>query len=343
MIKSFDNIGYNGFNNETEVFSDEQLSGKVNQYALLSSIFDYDLEADGDFISLGVLKPLRKNSKDFIRCKINIDELTKERASRSRSIYIDVLDKINKSGNKFSEAQIVIGEFNNFLFLTNEKFGKKMNIYLEIEDSKDYNPERRNQISKTNRAVSAIDDATSRQDSRFSEEINLNPITKYCFGINNNLDVQVGLYGNKFVYNLFEKEYSIINDLIPDHNAIKQNEENLLKMVDYLNRTNVVGKTVDYIADVIDSELIRFENNINSSALFPEKERDNHTSGLYVLRFCYDDASKDKMDKVDEYIRDFIGAEEQFRVVYEGYRPNKENADAKPEKKIFVNILLCKK
>lgn len=343
MIKSFDNIGYNGFNNETEVFSDEQLSGKVNQYALLSSIFDYDLEADGDFISLGVLKPLRKNSKDFIRCKINIDELTKERVSRSRSIYIDVLDKINKSGNKFSEAQIVIGEFNNFLFLTNEKFGKKMNIYLEIEDSKDYNPERRNQISKTNRAVSAIDDATSRQDSRFSEEINLNPITKYCFGVNNNLDVQVGLYGNKFVYNLFEKEYSIINDLIPDHNAIKQNEENLLKMVDYLNRTNVVGKTVDYIADVIDSELIRFENNINSSALFPEKERDNHTSGLYVLRFCYDDASKDKMDKVDEYIRDFIGAEEQFRVVYEGYRPNKEDADAKPEKKIFVNILLCKK
>lgn len=343
MIKSFDNIGYNGFNNETEVFSDEQLSGKVNQYALLSSIFDYDLEADGDFISLGVLKPLRKNSKDFIRCKINIDELTKERVSRSRSIYIDVLDKINKSGNKFSEAQIVIGEFNNFLFLTNEKFGKKMNIYLEIEDSKDYNPERRNQISKTNRAVTAIDDATSRQDSRFSEEININPITKYCFGINDNLDVQVGLYGNKFVYNLFEKEYSIINDLIPDHNAIKQNEENLLKMVDYLNRTNVVGKTVDYIADVIDSELIRFENNINSSALFPEKERDNHTSGLYVLRFCYDDASKDKMDKVDEYIRDFIGAEEQFRVVYEGYRLNKENADAKPEKKIFVNILLCKK
>lgn len=343
MIKSFDNIGYNGFNNETEVFSDEQLSGKVNQYALLSSIFDYDLEADGDFISLGVLKPLRKNSKDFIRCKINIDELTKERVSRSRSIYIDVLDKINKSGNKFSEAQIVIGEFNNFLFLTNEKFGKKMNIYLEIEDSKDYNPKRRNQISKTNRAVSAIDDATSRQDSRFSDEINLNPITKYCFGINNNLDVQVGLYGNKFVYNLFDKEYSIINDLIPDHNAIKQNEENLLKMVDYLNRTNVVCKTVDYIADVIDSELIRFENNINSSALFPEKERDNHTSGLYVLRFCYDDASKDKMDKVDEYIRDFIGAEEQFRVVYEGYRPNKEDAGAKPEKKIFVNILLCKK
>lgn len=343
MIKSFDNIGYNGFNNKAEVFSNEQLSGKVNQYALLSSIFDYDLEADGDFISLGVLKPLKKNSKDFIRCKININELTKERASRSRSIYIDVLDKINKSGNKFSEAQIVIGEFNNFLFLTNEKFGKKMNIYLEIEDSKDYNPKSRNQISKTNRAVSAIDDATLRQDSRFSGESNFNFITKYGFGINNNVDVQVGLYENKFVQNLFDKEYSIINDLIPDHNAIKQNEENLLKMVDYLNRTKVVGKTVDYIADVIDSELIKFENAINSRALFPEKERDNHTDGLYVLRFCYDDVSKDKMDKVDEYIRDFIGAEEQFRVVYEGYKLNKENTGAKPEKKIFVNILLCQK